>query len=47
MPGAWVPLGASPDWGPGGGHLSVKRDSLEDVFLRLVGPEGKSEKEED
>ncbi len=42
---ALVALGAIEESGVEWGDLTVKRDSLEDVFLRLVGPEGQSEKE--
>ena len=42
---AMVALGAIEESGAEWGDLTVRRDSLEDVFLRLVGPEGKSEKE--
>ena len=41
---ALVALGSIEESGTQWGDLTVKRDSLEDVFLRLVGPEGKSEK---
>jgi len=41
---AMVALGSIEESGLEWGDLTVKRDSLEDVFLRLVGPEGKSEK---
>jgi ABC-2 type transport system ATP-binding protein len=42
---ALVALGAIEESGVEWGDLTVKRDSLEDVFLRLVGPEGQSEGE--
>jgi ABC-2 type transport system ATP-binding protein len=42
---ALVALGAIEESGVEWGDLTVKRDSLEDVFLRLVGPEGQTEKE--
>jgi len=42
---AMVALGAIEESGADWGDLVVRRDRLEDVFLRLVGPEGKSEKE--
>jgi ABC-2 type transport system ATP-binding protein len=42
---ALVALGAIEESGVEWGDLTVKRDSLEDVFLRLVGPEGRSEGE--
>jgi len=42
---ALVALGAIEESGADWGDLTVKRDSLEDVFLKLVGPEGKAEKE--
>jgi len=42
---ALVALGAIEESGMDWGDLTVKRDSLEDVFLRLVGPEGREEKE--
>jgi len=38
---AMVALGAIEESGAQWGDLTVKKDSLEDVFLRLVGPEGK------
>jgi len=41
---AMVALGAIAESGAEWGDLAVKKDSLEDVFLRLVGPEGQSEK---
>jgi ABC-2 type transport system ATP-binding protein len=41
---AMVALGSIEESGAQWGDLTVKRDSLEDVFLRLVGPEGRSEK---
>ena len=41
---AMVALGSIEESGLDWGDLTVKRDSLEDVFLRLVGPEGKPEK---
>jgi len=41
---AMVALGSIEESGLDWGDLTVKRDSLEDVFLRLVGPEGKAEK---
>ena len=44
---ALVALGAISESGADWGDLTVRRDSLEDVFLRLVGPEGKPEKEND
>jgi ABC-2 type transport system ATP-binding protein len=40
---ALVALGAIEESGVEWGDLMVKRDSLEDVFLRLVGPEGQTE----
>lgn len=40
---AMVALGAISESGSQWGDLTVRRDSLEDVFLKLVGPEGKSE----
>jgi ABC-2 type transport system ATP-binding protein len=40
---AMVALGSIEESGAQWGDLTVRRDSLEDVFLRLVGPEGKSE----
>jgi len=40
---AMVALGAIEESGAEWGDLAVKRDSLEDVFLRLVGEEGKQE----
>ena len=40
---AMVALGALEESGAHWGDLAVKRDSLEDVFLRLVGEEGKAE----
>jgi len=42
---AVVALGAIEESGCEWGDLTVRRDSLEDVFLRLVGEEGKIEKE--
>ncbi len=42
---AMVALGAIQESGVEWGDLTVRRDSLEDVFLRLVGPEGRSEGE--
>ncbi len=42
---AMVALGSIEESGAQWGDLTVKRDSLEDVFLRLVGEEGKGEKE--
>ena len=42
---AIVALGAIEESGVEWGDLTVRRDSLEDVFLLLVGPEGKAEKE--
>lgn len=42
---AMVALGAIEESGANWGDLSVRRDSLEDVFLRLVGPEGKEQGE--
>lgn len=42
---AMVALGAIEESGVEWGDLTVKRDSLEDVFLRLVGEEGAEEKE--
>jgi ABC-2 type transport system ATP-binding protein len=42
---AMVALGAIEESGAEWGDLTVRRDSLEDVFLRLVGEEGKEEKE--
>lgn len=42
---AMVALGSIEESGAAWGDLTVKRDSLEDVFLRLVGEEGKGEKE--
>jgi ABC-2 type transport system ATP-binding protein len=41
---AMVALGAIEESGVQWGDLTVKRDSLEDVFLRLVGEEGKEER---
>ena len=43
MDDALVALGAIDESGCDWGDLSVRRDSLEDVFLRLVGPEGREE----
>jgi len=40
---AMVALGSIEESGAQWGDLAVQRDSLEDVFLRLVGPEAKSE----
>jgi len=42
---ALVALGSIEESGAQWGDLTVRRDSLEDVFLRLVGPEGDSEQE--
>jgi hypothetical protein len=42
---ALVAIGAIEESGAQWGDLTVRRDRLEDVFLRLVGPEGKSEQE--
>ena len=42
---ALVALGSIEESGTNWGDLTVRRDTLEDVFLRLVGPEGQSEKE--
>lgn len=42
---ALVALGAIEESGAQWGDLTVRKDSLEDVFLRLVGEEGKPEKE--
>jgi ABC-2 type transport system ATP-binding protein len=42
---ALVALGSIEESGTQWGDLTVKRDSLEDVFLRLVGPEGDSEQQ--
>ena len=42
---ALVALGSIAESGTDWGDLTVKRDSLEDVFLRLVGPETRSEGE--
>jgi ABC-2 type transport system ATP-binding protein len=42
---AMVALGSIEESGANWGDLTVRRDSLEDVFLRLVGPEGDSEQE--
>ncbi len=42
---AMVALGAIEESGVNWGDLTVRRDSLEDVFLRLVGPEGKEQGE--
>ncbi len=42
---AMVALGSIEESGTQWGDLTVRRDSLEDVFLRLVGPEGRPEKE--
>ena len=42
---AMVALGAIEESGTSWGDLTVKRDSLEDVFLRLVGEEAKEGKE--
>ncbi|MDE1853392.1 MAG: ABC transporter ATP-binding protein [Thaumarchaeota archaeon] len=44
---ALVALGAIEESGAGWGDLAVRKDSLEDVFLKLLGDEGKTEKEED
>jgi ABC-2 type transport system ATP-binding protein len=44
---ALVALGSIEESGAQWGDLTVRRDSLEDVFLRLVGPEGNQEKEEE
>ena len=44
---ALVALGSIEESGAPWGDLTVRRDSLEDVFLRLVGPEGNQEKEEE
>ncbi|HUH82536.1 MAG TPA: ABC transporter ATP-binding protein [Nitrososphaerales archaeon] len=41
---ALVALGSIEESGAQWGDLTVKRDSLEDVFLKLVGEEGKEEK---
>ncbi len=43
---ALVALGSIEESGADWGDLAVRRDRLEDVFLRLVGEEGKIEKEE-
>ncbi len=42
---AMVALGSIEESGASWGDLTVRRDRLEDVFLRLVGEEGKEEKE--
>ena len=42
---AMVALGAIEESGAEWGDLAVKRDSLEDVFLRLIGDEAREEKE--
>ena len=42
---ALVALGSIEESGAQWGDLTVRRDSLEDVFLRLVGPEGDSKQE--
>ena len=42
---ALVALGSIEESGVEWGDLTVRRDSLEDVFLKLVGPEGRSEGE--
>ena len=42
---AMVALGSIEESGAEWGDLVVRRDSLEDVFLRLVGEEGEAEKE--
>ncbi len=42
---AMVALGSIEESGANWGDLTVRRDRLEDVFLRLVGDEGKQEKE--
>ncbi len=44
---AMVALGSIEESGADWGDLTVRRDRLEDVFLRLVGEEGKAEKEEE
>jgi hypothetical protein len=44
---ALVALGAIHESGAEWGDLTVRRDSLEDVFLRLVGEEGRVEKEKE
>jgi ABC-2 type transport system ATP-binding protein len=44
---ALVALGAIHESGVEWGDMTVKRDSLEDVFLRLVGEEGRVEKEKE
>jgi len=44
---AIVALGAIEESGAEWGDLTVRRDSLEDVFLRLVGPEGRPEQEKE
>jgi len=42
---AMVALGAIEESGAEWGDLTVRKDSLEDVFLRLVGEEGNTQKE--
>ncbi len=44
---AIVALGAIEESGCGWGDLTVRRDSLEDVFLRLVGEEGRAKGEKE
>lgn len=44
---ALVALGAIEESGAEWGDLTVRKDSLEDVFLKLVGDEGKPEKKEE
>ena len=44
---ALVALGSIEESGTQWGDLTVRRDSLEDVFLRLVGPEGNPEEEDE
>ena len=40
---AMVALGAVEESGTNWGDLTVRKDSLEDVFLKLVGEEGKAD----
>jgi ABC-2 type transport system ATP-binding protein len=44
---AFVALGAIQESGVDWGDLTIRRDSLEDVFLKLLGEEGRSQKEGD
>jgi ABC-2 type transport system ATP-binding protein len=44
---AMIALGAIEESGTEWGDLTVRRDSLEDIFLKLVGPEGGADKEEE